>query len=182
MELASIFFLLAVLILVGMYLYAPFVARPRRANEAEQHELSASLAERDRIINALQELDFDHSLGKIPAEDYPRQRAELIRKGVDVLRRVDALSLSPTALGRRNGREDEARTRLEHAAAARRADGNALLDAPVLSGAVRSDDDIESMLSARRGQRTEKSAGFCPRCGQAILVSDRFCPSCGKAL
>ncbi|HEY2982440.1 MAG TPA: zinc ribbon domain-containing protein [Anaerolineales bacterium] len=181
MELASVLFLLTVLVLVGMYLYAPFVSRTRHINDAEHHDLSAALAERDRIINALQELDFDHSLGKIPAEDYPSQRAELVKKGVDILRRLDALSLSPAAVARQNGRDADARTRLESAAAARRADGDAAPEAPG-AGVVRSDDDIESMISARRGERTEKSAGFCPRCGQAVMVSDRFCPSCGKAL
>jgi len=44
------------------------------------------------------------------------------------------------------------------------------------------DDDLESMIAARRKTRKEKSAGFCPKCGKPILVSDRFCPSCGKAI
>ena len=170
MDLSAIFFLLAVLILVGMYLYAPFTGRSRRsATTQEEHEVSGLMAERDRMINALQELDFDFKLGKIPEEDYPAQRAELLKKGADILRKLD--ELRPAAVSATNAED-----RLEKAVAARRA------DAAVAARVAISDDDIESQLSARRKQRKEKSAGFCPRCGQPVLVSDRFCPSCGKSL
>ena len=81
MELGSIFLILAVLVIVGMYLYAPFMTRARKTSTNQTHEVSALKAERDRVINALQELDFDQKLGKIPVEDYPEQRAELLKKG-----------------------------------------------------------------------------------------------------
>ncbi len=169
MDLSAIFFLLAVLILVGMYLYAPFISRPRPVVSQEEHELSTLLAERDRIINALQELDFDFKLGKVPPEDYPLQRSQLLQKGAEVLRRLD--ELQPAA-----GHTVDAESRLEEAAAARRPD--AALEVP----ASISDDDIESMIASRRRERKTNSAGFCPRCGQPVVVSDRFCPSCGKSL
>lgn len=171
MDLSAIFFVLAVLILVGMYLYAPFTGRTRRsAVGREEHEVSSLMAERDRMINALQELDFDFKLGKVPEEDYPAQRAELLQKGADILRKLDELRPASAS-------DSNAEARLEKAVAARRADAAA----PAAQAAI-SDDDIESMLAARRKQRKDKSAGFCPRCGQAVLVSDRFCPSCGKSL
>src|SRR5574338_187304 len=91
MDLSAIFFVLAILVLVGMYLYAPFIARTKRAPTREEHELSTLMAERDRVINSLQELDFDHKLGKIPDQDYPPQRSDLLRKGADILRRLDEL-------------------------------------------------------------------------------------------
>jgi rubrerythrin len=154
-----------------MYLYAPFTGRTRRsAVGREEHEVSSLMAERDRMINALQELDFDFKLGKVPEEDYPAQRAELLQKGADILRKLDELRPASAS-------DSNAEARLEKAVAARRADAAA----PAAQAAI-SDDDIESMLAARRKQRKDKSAGFCPRCGQAVLVSDRFCPSCGKSL
>ena len=168
MEIAAIFFTLAIFILVAMYLYAPFMERRARRVTEEEHELSPLLAERDRVINSLQELDFDFKLGKIPDEDYPTQRAELLQKGADILRKID--SLSPQAA---STQDEEAR--LEKAIAARRADASTVK--PEVS-----DDDVESMISSRRRNRKEKSSGFCPKCGKPIVATDRFCPSCGKSL
>src|SRR5512138_3680060 len=98
MELTAIFFSLAVLILVGMYLYSPFMERRARRVTEEEHELSALMAERDRVINSLQELDFDYKLNKIPEEDYPTQRATLLQKGADILRQIDSLAPQPTSV------------------------------------------------------------------------------------
>jgi hypothetical protein len=168
MQIAAIFFTLAVFILVAMYLYAPFMERRARRVTEEEHELSALLAERDRIINALQELDFDFKLGKIPEEDFPSQRAGLLQKGSDILRKID--SFSPQA-----GSAQDEESRLEKAIAARRADGSAAK--PEMT-----DDDLESLISSRRRNRKEKTGGFCPKCGKPILSADRFCPSCGKSL
>ena len=168
MELPAIFFSLAVLILVGIYLYAPFMDRRARRVTEEEHELSALMAERDRVINSLQELDFDFKLGKIPEEDYPLQRSSLLQKGADILRQIDTLAPQVTST-------PDTEARLDRAIAARRA------DASVAKVAV-SDDDLESMISSRRRGRTNKSAGFCPKCGKPVMVTDRFCPSCGKSL
>jgi hypothetical protein len=168
MELTAIFFSLAVLLLVGIYLYAPFMERRARRVTEEEHELSALMAERDRVINSLQELDFDFKLGKIPEDDYPLQRTTLLQKGADLLRKIDVLAPQPVSV---QNTED----RLERAIAARRADAS-------VARVEVTDDDIESMISSRRKRRPNKSAGFCPKCGKPVMVTDRFCPSCGKSL
>lgn len=168
MQITAIFFTLAILILVAIYLYAPFMERRARRVTEEEHELSSLMAERDRVINSLQELDFDYKLGKIPEEDYPTQRATLLQKGADILRQIDSIAPQPTSA-------QDADARIEKAIAARRAD--AAVAKPEIS-----DDDVESMISARRKGHKEKSSGFCPKCGKPVMVSDRFCPSCGKSL
>jgi len=168
MELTAILVSLVLLILVAVYLYAPFMqGRARRVTE-EEHELSALLAERDRVINSLQELDFDYKLGKIPEGDYPAQRASLLQTGANVLRKIDNLAPEPASA-------QDVDVRIEKAIAARRADAS--LEKPEVS-----DDDLESMISVRRRGRKEKSSGFCPKCGKPVMVSDRFCPACGKSL
>ena len=92
MELGSIFLVLAVIVVVFAYLYAPFTARARRLRNGETHQVSSLKAERDRVINSLQELDFDFNLGKIPEGEYPEQRAALLQKGADILRKLDELA------------------------------------------------------------------------------------------
>lgn len=175
MELGAIFLILALLILISMFLYTPFMARTRRGVTSESQESSALMAERDRVINSLQELDFDFKLGKIPAEDYPAQRSALLEKGAEILKKLDELSPAlPSAVEViRSGGTVEAR--IEKAVAERRADAS--VEVPELS-----DDDLESLIAARRKEHKDKSAGFCPKCGKPALVSDRFCPACGKSL
>ncbi len=176
MEIASpsgigaIFFVLAVLTLVGMYVGQPFMQRRSRRATQEDHEYSSLMAEYEQTVNALQELEFDNLLGKIPAEDYPRQRAALLGWGADLLRRLDEFSAD-------NQAGKDAQERLEAAVAARRADAS---DPGTTAGL--NDEDLEARIAARRKAHKEKAGGFCPKCGKPILVSDRFCPACGKAV
>ncbi|NJN80551.1 MAG: zinc ribbon domain-containing protein [Anaerolineales bacterium] len=167
MELGSVFLILAVLVIAGIYLYAPFTERARQVNINESHEISTLKAERDRVINSLQELDFDFKLGKIPAEDYPDQRTNLLQKGAEILRQLDEIE---PAYSSKN-----AESRIENAAASKRADASS-------SKSQIDNDEMEAMIAARRGQKQIKSAGFCPKCGKPVLVTDKFCPSCGKSL
>jgi len=170
MEISSILLVLAVFVMVGAYLYLPFMTRARRARASESHEVSTLKAERDRVINSLQELDFDFNLGKIPEGEYPDQRTALLQKGADILRRLD--ELVPAASSSVN-----AEARIEKATAAGRADSGTKT-----SVAADSDDDLEAMIATRRREHKSKSAGFCPKCGKPVLVSDKFCPACGKSL
>jgi zinc-ribbon domain len=172
MDLGAILLLLAVLIGVGLFLAAPLMSRLPRGVPQESREASSLMAERDRVINALQELDFDFKLGKIPEEDYPGQRTTLLQRGAEILRKLDALLPSTTA---GSSASSDAGARIEEAAAAGRADSSSARK-PL------ADDRIESMLTARRVARRARSAGFCPRCGKPVLVTDKFCPNCGKAL
>jgi len=174
MELGAFFLVLAVGLAVVFYVAQPFLGRRGRRITGESHEASALMAERDRVVNALQELDFDYNLNKIPAEDYPVQRAELLKKGAEILKQLDTLLPSPNGKG--TGGEAATADRIESAVVARRAD---LSSAPA---SVRDDDDVEALIASRRKARKEKSGGFCPRCGKPVLVSDRFCPHCGKSI
>jgi hypothetical protein len=166
MQIAALFLTLGILIFVGLYLYAPFLERRARRVTAEEHEASTLMAERERALAALQELDFDFKLGKVPDEDYPAQRAVLLQKGADVLRRLDELAPHQP-------QNDDAR--IERAIAARR-------KKTAVAGPELSEDEIEAMISARRRGRKTKAAGFCPKCGKPVMAVDKFCPSCGKAL
>jgi len=170
MDIGVILLTFSILLLAALFITWPLFDTHKLASAPQAQELSALMAERDRTITALQELDFDYSLGKIPAEDYPQQRIELLQRGADVLRKIDALSSKSAA-------PDDAEKRIEAAIAARRADASVQP-----SQGVDVDDEIESLISARRSGRKEKSGGFCPNCGRSILSSDRFCPNCGKVI
>ena len=183
MDIGSILIILALLVLVVLFVGRPLfekqISPGSEQAEKQEHDLSAQLAERDRILNALRELDFDYALGKIPAEDYPAQRAQLVQDGVDVLRKLDELQ---DAAG-----QADLDARIEAEVARRRADLARQPSLAVPAGAaglvaVGADDDLEVILAQRRRQRQERAAGFCPQCGGPVQISDRFCPKCGATL
>jgi hypothetical protein len=186
MDVGSIFLILALVFVVGLFVSRPFfAARPKTADptalsDGDEHRRSSLLAERDRLLTAIQELDFDHRLGKIPAEDYPSTRAGLLQNAALVLRRLDEFQESIE----RGSVED----RIEQAIAARRADAAAVkaasapAAAPLAVAVAAREDDLEELIAARRRERDEKSAGFCPKCGRPVKKSDRFCSKCGTVI
>lgn len=188
MDLGSLFLILALLILVGLFVARPLLERQQAFTLAhdsqEDHELSSLLAERDRILNALQELDFDHALGKIPSEDYPAQRAVLLQRGAGILRRLDELQAASAP----GAPVEEAEARIEAVIAARRADaartatGNGRGRGAVSAAIAPPDEQVEILLANRRRSRQSESAGFCPGCGGPLQKSDKFCPKCGHKL
>lgn len=174
MDLSSLLLIFAVAVLAIWFVSRPLlnspagrstISRSAGADDADEidHQRSALLAERDRILTALQDLDFDNVLGKIDGQDYPAQRAELVSAGAEVLRKLDQLEPNlPSA---------SAEDRLEEAVQARRA---LKRQAP-----SNGDDDIERMVAARRRSRTEQTGGFCAKCGNVLQKPDKFCPKCG---
>jgi hypothetical protein len=172
MDIGAIFLLLAVCLLTVLFVARPFMERHRTTTvSAEEQELSTFMAERDRLITALQELDFDHALGKIPSEDYPTMRAELLQHAADVLRRIDTFQPQNIAA-------TDAESRVEAVIATRRADAAVQKN----ENQAATDDEVEEMIVARRAARREKTGGFCPKCGKPVLRTDRFCPHCGKSI
>jgi len=172
MDIGAILLLLAVCLLSALFIARPFLERRRMTTVSiEEQEVSSLMAERDRLITALQELDFDHALGKIPSDDYPGMRADLLQHASDVLRRLDVFQPQSSATA-------DAESRVEAVIAARRADAAI----PKSEKREFSDDDLEDLVASRRAARKEKSGGFCPKCGKPILRTDRFCPHCGKSI
>ena len=189
----ALFLVLALAVAVALFIGRPFLAQnqsePNEAAAAEdllEHRRSTLLAERDQVLGTLQELEFDYTLGKIPAEDYPVQRTELLKKGSYVLRQLDALQPN---LQQNSSVED----RIEAEVASRRADavqtyagetnaGEQVAVGVVEKPAARAKDEVEDLIASRRRQRQEKAAGFCPHCGRPVSKSDKFCSKCGATL
>jgi hypothetical protein len=159
MDLGAIFLLLGVLAIVVLFVTQPFTQK-WRVKAQNSREISALLAERERALTALMELDFDNGIGKIPADEYSAQRASLIQKGADIFRQLDALqAVKPTPV-----------KMVEEPNGANQKTG------PL------SEEDLEDLIAKRRSSRQQKTAGFCPNCGKPILQSDKFCPSCGQLI
>ena len=177
MDIGSILILLALLLLVAVFIARPILEHKGNVVSQEEHELSFLLAERDRTLNALQELDFDYALGKIPEEDYPVQRSRMLQYGADILRKLDAYQDQSHA--------GNSKERVEQAVSAPQpARETAVAAVPAVNGnngnhVIHPDDALEAQIAERRRNRKGKSSGFCHQCGSPLQQSDRFCPRCG---
>ncbi len=176
MDIGSIFLLLGLSILVFIFIYQPFLDERKHkvlvtealpAIEKEMH-ISSLLAERDRVLRALQELEFDYNLGKIPEEDYPVQRTFLLKKGAEVIKTLDEIEgHSP---------EDDFVQQIENVLEENRVDGSGK------KAKFEKDLDIESLIASRKRSKDTKPDGFCPKCGKPISKADKFCSKCGRTL
>lgn len=168
MDIGSIFLIISILLLVSLFISQPLIRKKAIVVGDEEQEYSKLLADRDRILNTLQDLDFDYLLGKIPEERYPSERAELLQKGAMILQKMD------TFQDRRL--QDGGNMDLEESLTER---NNEIL---ISRAHVTTDDELEALIAKRVRDRQEKSNGFCPQCGHAVQQSDSFCPRCGNSL
>ena len=152
MEIGAILFSLAMILLVAAYVLQPLSTSERSAYHDTSRELSALQAERDRVLDSIQEIDMDHSMGKVSEEDYQHQRGSLALEGAGILRFIDELQS--------DGAPDESAMELEAAVAQLRRKRS-------VSG------------SQRNGGEANPE---CPTCGQSIYHGDRFCSNCGATL
>lgn len=169
MDIGSIFIGLALLALVAFVVAQPFLenqgVRERPVTQAE-----ALTAEREQVLDALRDLDFDHAMGKLADEDYTPQRARLLARGVELLKQLDAVTAAAPA---RPGAAEALDDQLERAVAARR---------KARAGGASSDPEaqMEAAIAARRAPQPAAAAGrACIQCGAGLQANDRFCPKCG---
>ena len=164
METTSILLILTILLLATAFIGRPFFVKDaryiRKYNPAEgaakdklDHIHSSLLAEKERILSSIQELDFDYSLHKVPEDLYPIQRVELLQQAAGLLKELEDMGFAQETKSIINSKSPN----------------------KVSTGY----DELEEMIAKRRTEKKEKSSGFCPRCGRAIQESDRFCPKCG---
>lgn len=164
MDLGSILFILSVLVVVAGFVLQPVRERKSVSVSREELKLSSLLAERERILDALMELDFDHDLEKVPEEVYPLLRASLLDRGAEIIRQLDEFQTGDL-IG-----ED----RLEEEIKDRRGKATA----PDIE-----DDSLEAMIAARKKVRKDVGeAKYCHNCGVPIEPGDQFCAGCGSAL
>ncbi|MBI3762546.1 MAG: zinc ribbon domain-containing protein [Chloroflexi bacterium] len=168
MDSGSLLLALALLLVVAAFVARPILDRVREREHAPG-TADVLLAERESVLTALGDLDFDHATGKTVDEDYQPQRAALVGQGVEILRQLDALGV--------NGHDaDDVEMQVEAAIAARRSRSD-----PRGKGDSRgrSDADIERAVAATRGKI---AAITCHNCGAPAHADDKFCSKCGTAL
>ncbi len=147
-------------------------AQPSAVSAAES--LDELLAQRDASFQALRELNFDHSVGKITDEDFVAFEAHLKQTAANSLRALDQWEA---------GADDELERTLEEAVRARRealaAGGFAC---PSCGRPAAATDQFCAACGASLAPVPAPSAppGVCPNCGRPLDPGDRFCAGCGQ--
>jgi rubrerythrin len=190
MEIVVALMSLALMVVVAVYIAAPLTARSRVIAAPEESSREKLLAERNTVLTALRDLDFDFQTGKLLEADYRAMREKYAARGVEILKELDALpgpDRGPQTTGRRQraGATDE----IEAAVQARRRSKS-----HVVNGSAE-EDEIEAAVRARRQAQTQNrhpqasTEGDsttrnqkCPSCGRPIDPTDKFCAKCGTAL
>lgn len=167
MDTGSILVLVAMAILTAAIILRPFIKSTGKSNgslvtdskekDQKDHQISSLLAEKERLLNAIQELEFDHQTGKIPDELFPEQRMELLQNAASVLQKLSDLGIDTAGVHPDTNSTTKSKTVTEY-------------------------DDLEELIARRRTSRKEKTTGFCPKCGKIINENDRFCPKCGTTI
>jgi hypothetical protein len=155
MDLGSLLVIFALAIIVAGYIGRPLLDK-RAISVTEISRYDSELqAERDQILMNLQELDMDHAMGKIPADEHQSRRAVLVARGANILRELDRLrGIEQATPAHSEGSSDQNEEDLEV--------------------------QIEREIRQRRALLKEETAGYCPQCGYQLHVGDRFCTSCGS--
>lgn len=164
MDIISFILALAVLAVTAFFVMQPLLDRKlarqplvvRRKIIEDEHQRSILMAERERVLSALTELEQDHDMGKLADEDYPLHRSALMQKGADVLRQLDELNMAASEPG--NGQTVK------------------------LAAPTPGEDDLEALIAARRQDRKEKVVAYCGSCGHPVQSTDKFCPHCGAGV
>jgi hypothetical protein len=165
MTVGSILLGVALLLLVALFIFRPFLmptARNQRPLFTNKQQLSqaALLARKEALLNRVRDLDFDHETGKLPAIEHQQQRLILMNEAAAILRQLDQpAGDEPTAIVPPAADEIEA-------AIARLRQANKPAPAPGRPAASSNGRD---------------QINFCPQCGKPADPTDRFCAYCGHA-
>lgn len=152
MDIASILLSAALILLVAMFIARPLIER-MGFDERQPMRADTLTAEREAVVAALRELDFDHTTGKIAEEDYAAQRAALVAQGVALLKQLDEISNQSPA----QALDDE----LEAAIRAARAQ---MATAPSVSRPA-------ALRCPQCNQPHQPDDRFCSKCGATLAAS-----------
>ena len=91
MDIGSIFVLLGIFLLSVLFIIRPFWKEDGREQPGVRHRYSHLVAEKERFLSAIHDLDLEMELKKISAEDHQNQRAILVREAAIVLEKLDEM-------------------------------------------------------------------------------------------
>ena len=158
MNLGAIFVGLALVVLVISFVISPFREKTSRKLAPAASNDANPASQREQVILALRDLDFDYQTEKIGEDDYARTRTQLLAEAAEFIQAEQ--------------RED---ARIEDLIRARREAASPSQKCPECGRQLRSGD----LICPGCGSITTVR---CQSCGQANRPDDNFCTKCGTRL
>ena len=151
MEIGSLLIVLFLFMLSGFFVLRPFFVETENERRAGTTVRDSLVAERERLLHAIEELDLEFELKKISSEEHTRSRDILLAQAAKVLKELDDL---PKSSRSRPESADpvKANDDLEKMIADRRKQ---------LKGE-------QSTQCPHCGKSVDKGAQFCSHCGGAL--------------
>jgi hypothetical protein len=150
MTASALIIVLFIFILTGLIVLRPFFDKDYGKQKASSGVYDSLLAEQERLLSAIEELDLDLELKKISSTEHELDRQNLLTQAADVLRELDKYS---------KPKKSKVKS-----------------DKTVSS----TDDDLERMIEKRRKQIQAQRTEICSNCGEKIEPGDQFCSQCGS--
>ncbi len=163
-------FILIIVMAVAVFISIPFfrrgveekpedLDRPKGDREAELNRLNA---EKESLLAAIKEVDFDYKVGKLTKEDYQELETKYKTGAALLLQKIDDLEAEMNKVGLKDELEEEIRkTRRTR-----------LVD----------DKGLEEEILSVRKLRAKGLEHLCSKCGALYQPEDRFCSKCGTKL
>jgi hypothetical protein len=161
----------ALLVVVAYLIARPIFAPEARAPEAGE---SRALADKQRLLADIRELDMDFATGKLAEDDYQELRTDTLARAAEAARALDEARKAEPAAGHGPGAGSEESEGNGSGGGVPASDsrGSASDHAP-------SQDPIEREIAERKRSMRERG---CATCGAIREPEDRSCRGCGAGL
>ena len=152
MEFSSLLIVIFIFILSGVFIMRPFLVEEKKPKRAGSSRTDSLFAEKERLLLAIEDLDLEHELDKISAQEHNRNRDILLAEAADVIKQLDKIQKP----------------------------GSSKKKKP--STSTKTADDLERLINERRQQLKNDKSLKCPSCDKAVIEGSQFCSNCGEAL
>ena len=151
MEFGSVLIVILIFFLSGFIILRPFFVNSNSERRAGSTMRDALVADRERLLHSIEELDLEFELKKISSKEHTRNRDILLTEAVKVLKELDNLPKS-SAKKRKSAAPVQAGDDLENMITDRRK-------------------QLKSDISTKCphcGEAVDKGTQFCSQCGGAL--------------
>ena len=178
MTISTIFFSIAILGIVGLFVAKPLL-QPRINRKGRISRYDRLQVQKEALLIQISDLDFDYETGKLTDADYRRQRSEIITKATSILRQMDKLDERPRSpiSESESAKRESVKTTSDIDAEIEAAVAQMRIPVDTNDGANIKQESGEKRLS----QDPKIERIICPQCGHAADYGDKFCTICGHA-